>query len=457
MDNGQRGSKKKSSTRRAHRPVECSTPARITRRALDALLPFGLIPIRSDDEDTHRRALDPDLVNRIERSSITLITGCSGSGKSTMLQQIREQLPRTVHADDLDEPDPSVPILNLFTGSLETTMSLLSATGLGEPKLWTLPARALSTGEQARLDLARLIDASDPGTMIVIDEFAMPLDRLTARALCATLRRLVDRMGLRIIVAGAHEDLTEFLHADLVIHAQNQSAHDGNPCEEQVEIVPGSIEDYHALKRHHYIGSDPANPCLYLRADRRCPVTRDRVLAGVLVMSHPTINGSWRSRAWPGRYNSGDKRKDASMINAEIRSIARIIIDPRSRGLGIATRLVNAYLSNPLSPCTEAIAAMGSVMPFFKRAGMTAYPMIPTRHDARLLDALEHAGFTPHDVLSEALGDPFIVRELRTWARVRKIDLEAHTLDTIGTLAAVRLLSKPVAFTHTTRGAEARA
>ena len=455
MDNNQNHSKKKSSTRRAHRPVVVPTPARVTRRTLDAMLPFGLLPVRSDDENMHRRDLDPDLVDRVGRSPLTLITGCSGSGKSTLLRHFGKQFPMTLRPADLGEPDPGEPILNLFAGTLDSTMSLLSSTGLAEPKLWSLPAQALSTGEHARLDLARLIDAAVPGTVIMIDEFATPLDRLTARAMCTTLRRIADRMDLRIIVAGAHEDLPVFLDADLVIDASECSGGHGEHSDELIEISPGTSDDYKALKHHHYIGADPANPCLYLRADRWCPVTGDRVLAGVLVVTHPTLNASWRSRSWPGRYNSGDKRRDAMMMNKEIRTIARVITDPCSRGLGIATRLVRAYLRDPLSPCTEAIAAMGAVSPFFERAGMTRYPMLPAVHDARLLDALEHAGLSPHDLLGDAHRDPFIARELRTWARVRKIDLEAVDPKSIGCLAAVRLLSKPVAYAHTIQGSEA--
>ncbi len=191
-------------------------------------------------------------------------------------------------------------------------------------------------------------------------------------------------------------------------------------------IEPGTMHDYDALSVFHYRAGPPATAA---RARNGAPaVLRARdadsgSLAGVLVVSMPTLNGSWRDLAWPGRYSTGDKRRDAARINAELRCISRVVVDPRWRGLGVARRLVRAYLDAPLTPATEALAAMGSVCPFFERAGMTAYCLPPAPQDARLLDALWECGVEPWSLLDARLARrtldrrPWLERELRAWAR----------------------------------------
>ncbi|MCW5774941.1 MAG: hypothetical protein KIS87_00655 [Phycisphaeraceae bacterium] len=191
-------------------------------------------------------------------------------------------------------------------------------------------------------------------------------------------------------------------------------------------IEPGTTRDYDALSIFHYRAGPPATV-----ARGRCGVpailrardTETDSLAGVLVVSMPTLNGAWRELAWPGRYSTADKRRDAERINAELRCISRVVVDPRWRGLGVASRLVRDYLDNPLTPATEALAAMGSVCPFFERAGMTAYFLPPAPHDARLLDALWECGVEPWSLLDATLAQrsldrrPWLERELRAWAR----------------------------------------
>jgi len=158
---------------------------------------------------------------------------------------------------------------------------------------------------------------------------------------------------------------------------------------DHIRFAPGSRADYAHLAHHHYKAGPPATiartpegtPCIYAARDP------DDRLAGVLVVSMPTLNSSWRKLAWPGVYNTGDKRRDALEINRSLRCLSRVIVDPRFRGLGVARRLVQHYLRHALTQRTEAIAAMGHICPFFEAAGMTAYSLPPSLRDARLHDA----------------------------------------------------------------------
>ncbi|MDQ7012966.1 MAG: GNAT family N-acetyltransferase [Planctomycetota bacterium] len=234
-----------------------------------------------------------------------------------------------------------------------------------------------------------------------------------------------------------------------------------NPSRPQMEtccITPGTRADYDALAHLHYRGGPPATiarsrdgmPAILTARDE------DGRLAGVLVVSMPTLNGSWRSLAWPGAYTSGDKRRDALEINRTLRCISRVIVDPRFRGQGVARTLVRTYLDEPLTPRTEAIAAMGHVCPFFAAAGMTAYPLPPSARDARLLDALASVGLEPWELL-ESRGaartldsHPWLSREARTWAggspsTRRHKDAEPLSLLM---LAASHAGQRPIAYAH---------
>lgn len=217
-----------------------------------------------------------------------------------------------------------------------------------------------------------------------------------------------------------------------------------------VRIEPGSFDDYRALAVFHYITGRPALPVYTLRAIDRS----SGELAGVLVVTMPTLNGSWREQAWPGRFRTRNKKLDAARINRELRTIARVIVDPRFRACGVATRLVRTYLNNPLTPATEAIAAMGRASPFFDSAGMTRYEMGVDRRDARLIDALTYHGFRPWALLDNrcrrrVLRRPHLVRELKSWAGSRHIDGDEES---IATAAGLRLVRRPLAYAHVSGG-----
>jgi len=149
-----------------------------------------------------------------------------------------------------------------------------------------------------------------------------------------------------------------------------------------------------------------------------------------------------RQQAWGDRYTLGlTRRQRAQLLNAEIRCISRVVIDPRWRGLGLAVRLVRHAQHTATTPITEARAAMGRVSPFFEIAGMTAYQRPPHRHDARLRDALRHVGDdTPAD-------DPFVLRELQRWARAAHVDPDTDPA-TLRRLAEARLMFTPVYYAH---------
>lgn len=201
-----------------------------------------------------------------------------------------------------------------------------------------------------------------------------------------------------------------------------------------LRLERGEREDYRRLECLHYLGGRPATVarfpdgawCVLRAVDPAPPGERAPALAGVLVVSMPTLNASWRGRAWPGRYDTPDPRLNARRLNDEVRCISRVIVDPRYRALGVATRLVRAYLDRPATIATEAIATMGAACPFFERAGMTPVHTPQPRRDARLLAALGALGLAPALLLDPArlarAADrrPELRAALVAWARASK-------------------------------------
>lgn len=221
---------------------------------------------------------------------------------------------------------------------------------------------------------------------------------------------------------------------------------------DEIVIARGGASDYDVLSVHHYVAGRPARPVRVLTATHR------EAVIGVLVVSMPTLNSLVRELAWPGRFRTRSKRDDARRVNREIRTITRVVVEPRWRGLGLARRLVSTYLAEPLTPATEAVANMGRLCPFFERAGMTAYPLPRRIADARLIDALHHVGADPVDLVdvdraaSIARGD-LLERELRLWANASRAtrSLVGAPASAIAVRAGVRLSARPVAYAHVGR------
>lgn len=193
-----------------------------------------------------------------------------------------------------------------------------------------------------------------------------------------------------------------------------------------VRVEPGSWADYQALSDWHYLAGTPATVDAVLRASvHGCDTP-----AGVLVVSFPTLFGWWREIVWPGLYTPGarlDPAHAARRLNRDLRSISRVIVDPRFRALGVATALVRAYLAHPRTRRTEAAAAMGALCPFFARAGMREHlagPDAPARALARWLAdrRIRRADLVQADraerILARPLPDGTSVGEaLRRWCR----------------------------------------
>lgn len=207
------------------------------------------------------------------------------------------------------------------------------------------------------------------------------------------------------------------------------------PRTDTITIEPGTIDDLRSLSRFHYVAGRPGPVTRILRA------TDDGETIGVLVASMPTLNGRWRAVAWPGDYDTPDKRTNARRLNRDVRVISRVIIDPRYRGRGLAVRLVRAYLDEPCTSRTEALAAMAHACPFFERAGMDRINLPPSKVDAKLIRAMDRHSVELPDLLANV--PSAILPALRAWARARKL-----RGGDLGARAFALLTHPPVAHVH---------
>jgi len=177
---------------------------------------------------------------------------------------------------------------------------------------------------------------------------------------------------------------------------------------QHLEIVAGRKCDYERLSHFHYRDGG-LGPCaaVYVIKDKHAKRGRGSDIAGVIVYTMPAANLTLRNYATGGVFTGfGDKRVQLETVNRNVRCISRVIIEPRYRGLGLASWLVSETMGRLKVGVVESLAVMGNVSGFFERAGMTAHKGGPCLRNVRLTEALGMAGID-----EEMFIDPKAVHE----------------------------------------------
>lgn len=204
-----------------------------TPRAIEVAGMFGLDPGGAGSV-----VIVPPTTLTLAPGGVVFITGASGGGKSTLLRLIREQVEAlsgdpSQHGDAnarpavIDMNRVQVPgdraVVDGFDEALPLAEVLrcLGLAGLSDARVMLRRPGELSDGQRARLLLAHAIavaEASDGDwAVVLIDELGATLDRPTARAIAAGLRKWATRAGVCVVAATTHDDLLEPLCPDTVI------------------------------------------------------------------------------------------------------------------------------------------------------------------------------------------------------------------------------------------------
>lgn len=177
----------------------------------------------------------------------------------------------------------------------------------------------------------------------------------------------------------------------------------------RLRIVRGCIEDYRRLAHYHYRDSNlgPYTAIYALRGDSRLAGTSPIITAGVIVYSTASAVLELRNIATGNFFIGLDKSTQLALMNRNVRRISRVIIEPRFRGLGLATKLVRETMPELNVAIVEAVAVMGSVNPFLEKAGMKAYTAPLHAGSVRLIEALSIVGIEANQLV-----DPRSVQQI---------------------------------------------
>lgn len=161
-----------------------------------------------------------------------------------------------------------------------------------------------------------------------------------------------------------------------------------------LQIVPGAKDDYRRLAKYHYRDGRPG-PMAAIFALKPKPKSALRLnvpTVGVIVYSMPVPEVRLRDIATDSFFAGFDRSTKCSLLNMHVRCISRLIVEPRFRGLGLASRLVRQTMPRLKVPIVEAMAVTDVVSPFFIRAGMKPYQGEAPVRAVRLIEALSAVG-----------------------------------------------------------------
>lgn len=168
-----------------------------------------------------------------------------------------------------------------------------------------------------------------------------------------------------------------------------------------MQIVPGCYDDYKQLAHYHYRGRRPG-PFTAIFALKPEPALAGALYGkavGIIVYSTATPELEMRNVATNNFYVGFDKSTRLALINRDIRRISRVIIEPRFRGQGLASRLVTETMPKMNVPIIEAIAVMGHINPFLEKAGMKSYAAKTSAPSIRLVEALSMIGVEDKELI----------------------------------------------------------
>ena len=177
-----------------------------------------------------------------------------------------------------------------------------------------------------------------------------------------------------------------------------------NKCSvtKNIDICKGNMDDYRQLARFHY-REHSLGPYAAIYALKAKKLYRTDETVGVIVYKMPAPALELRNVATGEIFTGFDRTTQLNIVNKNIRCISRVIIDPRFRGIGLASWLVAQTMAKVEIPIVESLAVMGKVNPFFEKAGMKSYSAnIPSRC-LQLKEAFSTVGIEEAELVSPSI------------------------------------------------------
>ena len=185
-----------------------------TQRVLDVAEMFGL-----GLDDKTFVVLD-NLKLDIKQGDIVYITGQSGSGKSTILHELRAEFEKrgvsVAMASEIEMGNSTI-VDQVYPEekSLSKPLELFSLVGLSDANLFLRKPSELSDGQRYRFMLAKMIESG--AKVWMADEFLALLDRVTAKVIAYNIQKIARKAGATLVVATTHRDMVDDLSPDLFI------------------------------------------------------------------------------------------------------------------------------------------------------------------------------------------------------------------------------------------------
>jgi len=138
-----------------------------------------------------------------------------------------------------------------------------------------------------------------------------------------------------------------------------------------LEVVPGTLADYQKLSEYHYRTEEIRPATSIYKVKARYPHHKafpDPIAVVVYRTPIPFLRA--RDRATNDYFRTPETRsKKLRLINQKVRYLARLIVLPQFRRLGIGTKLVSETLSLQTVPIIETLTPIDFTNHLFKKCG----------------------------------------------------------------------------------------